>query len=191
MGLWSNIQTWAAGGDTSGAYKKASAANMVAQQQLEQAKNIKGKSVEETMREGQTAAGTAAANKAGEAMKNAKASAVMGNAGRLQAATAGANAAADASSQGYTETANASQALAAQQDQAEKQRQVDLAKAQADLTRAQGEQNIAQAEGEAQRKGAMRQATLGAVGALFSDEGCKDFKKRKHTYIKPEDRRQK
>ena len=189
MGLWSNIQTWAAGGDTSGAYKKAAAANMAAQQQLQVAKNIKNKSVEETMREGQAAAGTAAANKAGEAMKNAKAAAVMGNAGRLQAATAGAGAAADAASQGFTETANASQALAASQDQAEKQRQVDLAKAQADLTAAQGQNQIAQAEGEAGRKGAMRQATLGAVGALFSDEKVKSFKR--HTYIKPEDRRQK
>lgn len=188
MGLWSSMQTWAAGGDTSGAYKKAAAQNAVAQQQLQAAKNIKNKSVEETMQEGQTAAGIAAANKAGEAAKNAKAAAVMGNAGRLQAATAGANAAADAASQGFTETANASQALAAQQDAAEKQRQVDLAKAQADLTAAQGQQNINQAEGEAQRRGAMRQATLGAVGALFSDANCKKFK---HTYIPASERRKK
>lgn len=186
--MWSNLQTWAAGGDTSGAYKKAAVANMAAQQQLQAAKNIKNKSAEETMQEGQTAAGVAAANKAGEAAKNAKAAAVMGNAGRLQAATAGANAAADAASQGFTETANASQALAAQQDAAEKQRQVDLAKAQANLTAAQGQQQIAQAEGEADRRAGMRQATLGAVGSIFSDASCKKFK---HTYIKPEDRRQK
>ena len=189
MGLWSKLQTWASGGDTSGAYKEAERKNAAAQAQLEAAKNIKTKSNEELMKEGQSAAGVAAANKAGEAKKAAKAAATMGGAGRLQSATSAAQAAGEAASSGFQDTAAAQSAQAAQKDLAEKQAQIDLAKSQADLTAQQGQANIAQAESEANRKAGMRQTVLSAVGGLFSDERVKNFKK--HSYIKPEERRQK
>jgi hypothetical protein len=68
--------------------------------------------------EGRAAAGIAAADKAGEAKKAAKAAAMQGGGGKLAAATSGANAAANASAQGYAETANQMTGVAANQNAA-------------------------------------------------------------------------
>lgn len=68
--------------------------------------------------EGRSAAGIAASDKAGEAKKAAKAAAMQGGGGRLAAATSGANAAANASAQGYAETANQMTNVAANQNAA-------------------------------------------------------------------------
>jgi hypothetical protein len=68
--------------------------------------------------EGRAAAGVAAADKAGEAKKAAKAAAMQGGGGKLAAATSGANAAANASAQGYAETANQMTGVAANQNAA-------------------------------------------------------------------------
>lgn len=68
--------------------------------------------------EGRAAAGIAASDKAGEAKKAAKAAAMQGGGGRLAAATSGANAAANASAQGYAETANQMTGVAAGQNAA-------------------------------------------------------------------------
>lgn len=68
--------------------------------------------------EGRSAAGIAAADKAGEAKKAAKAAAMQGGGGKLAAATSGANAAANASAQGYAETANQMTNVAAGQNAA-------------------------------------------------------------------------
>lgn len=189
-----SIRNWATGGDNSGAYNTAAmiqqnAANQ-ANQTIEAAKNIKTRSAEETMKEGQAAAGVSAANAAGEAKKAAKAAATMGGANRLQSAMAGAAAAGKAASEGFSDTANAAAQTEAQKDLANKQAQVDLAKQQAqnitDTANAQAQGITAQAENAANRKSQLLQAGIGALAA-WSDESCKDFKK--HTYIAKEDRR--
>ena len=60
-----SIRNWATGGDNSGAYNTAAAvmnnAQNAANQTIEDAKNIKTRSAEETMKEGQAAAGVSAA----------------------------------------------------------------------------------------------------------------------------------
>ena len=187
MGIISNLKKQILG-DTSGAYESAARANEQAQQQLEAAKNIKTKSAEETMKEGQTAAGVAAANKAGEAKKQAKAAATMGNASRLQSALAGAGAASKAASEGFSDTANSQAQLASQKDLADKQNQINLAQKQADLTAQQGQQQIAQAEGEAQRKSNMATGIMSAL-AGWSDGRCKTYKV--HNYIEASNRSKK
>lgn len=73
--------------------------------------------VETLYNKGRGAAGVAANDKAGIAKKQATAAAKMGNASKLQAAIAGANAANDAVQQGYDETANQAAAMEASRQQ--------------------------------------------------------------------------
>ena len=73
--------------------------------------------VETLYNKGRSAAGVAANDKAGIAKKQATAAAKMGNASKLQAAIAGANAANDAVQQGYDETANQAAAMEASRQQ--------------------------------------------------------------------------
>lgn len=73
--------------------------------------------VETLYNKGRSTAGVAANDKAGIAKKQATAAAKMGNASKLQAAIAGANAANDAVQQGYDETANQAAAMEASRQQ--------------------------------------------------------------------------
>lgn len=87
-----------------------------AAQMLDEA-NTTTDDVETLYNKGRSAAGVAANDKAGIAKKQATAAAKMGNASKLQAAIAGANAANDAVQQGYDETANQAAAMEASRQQ--------------------------------------------------------------------------
>lgn len=173
MGLWSNFKDWATGEDE---VKKATAQ---ANKLIQQASELKTKSAEETMKEGRAAAGTAAADKAGEAKSQAKAASAMSGGSRLQNAMAGAKAAGKAASEGYTDTANQVAATQAQIDAQNVANKQNLAAQQAsNLTTA--------AQNKANREQQRNAAISTTLGSIFSDGTVKDIKK--HTYLKPEDR---
>lgn len=166
MGLFSSIYEWATGGDTSSAYEASR--NLLE----ERKKNIKG--AQQIMQESRAAAGTAAADKAGEAKKAASGAAKMANASKLTAATQGAAAAGNAASEGYQEAAQQASGIEAQKEQ------------QLTNIAAQQAQSVAEeAENKAKRKQSQNAAVLGAVASALSD-GNK--KVRKHCYIAVGDR---
>lgn len=173
MGLWSDFKDWATGEDET---EKATAQ---ANKLLQQASELQTKSAEETMKEGRTAAGAAAADKAGQAKTQAKAASAMSGGSRLQNATAGAKAAGQAASEGYTDTANQIAQTQAQIDAQQVANKQNLLSQQAANIQQSGQE-------KAKRAAAGRQGVLSAVGSIFSDGRTKDIKK--HTYLKQEDR---
>lgn len=166
MGLFNDLYNWATGGDTSDAY------NASRQLLEERKKNIKG--AQQIMQESRAAAGTAAADKAGEAKKAASGAAKMANASKLTAATQGAAAAGQAASEGYQEAAQSASALESQKEQ----QLTNLAQQQA--------QSVTdEAENKAKRRQSQNAAALGAVATALSDGNKKT---RKHCYIAVGDR---
>lgn len=128
---------------------------------------------------GRSAAGAAAADKAGIAKKQAKGAAMMNGASKLQGALQGAAAATDASQQGYDETANQAANLEAG---------IDKQKTAIDLEKANAEIDSARAKDKAinDNRNAMRNTAASIISA-FSDKNVKSFKK--HSYLKPEERK--
>lgn len=117
---------------------------------------------------GREVAGMQASDKAGEAKKTAKASAMMNNAGKMTAAVQAAQAAADAANEGYDEAAQNAAALSRAQEDAEKNAEMSKAQGQASsiMANAQGK---AQAEALAQQEKAnKRNKLLDAAGRLSS-----------------------
>lgn len=93
--------------------------------------NTQTDDIETLYNKGRGAAGVAANDKAGIAKKQATAAAKMGNASKLQAAIAGANAANDAVQQGYDETANQAAAMEASRQSQQAQMNYNRAAQQA------------------------------------------------------------
>lgn len=149
---------------------------------VEAKSNIKG--AEQLAQAGRAAAGQAAADKAGIAKKQAKAASMMQNVGKLKSAIAGSSAAADASAQGYSETAE----NAANREQTAEQQRYNAEKDIASNVIAKGA-----AEDERTRKNranlvkAAGDVTNAATTLLTSDGDCKNYKK--HTYINKEERK--
>lgn len=141
--------------------------------------SVQHKSINELQSEGKEAASTASANAAGEAKKQAKAAAVMGNASKLQAATQGAAAASDAATEGFQRASESATAQAAAQDNAQ-------VAAQQNALIAQQQQEAQRKENEKNRQAQLAGSVIGAVGSAFSDASKKKFKR--HTYIPAEAR---
>lgn len=117
---------------------------------------------------GRETAGMEAADKAGQAKKAAKAAAMMNNAGKMTAAVQGAQAAADAATNGYDEAANTAAAMSQSQENAEKADMMNRAgnKASAIYQAAAGK---AQAKADAQKaKEARRNQVLNTSGLITS-----------------------
>lgn len=139
--------------------------------------SVQHKSINELQSEGKEAASTASANAAGEAKKAAKAAAIMNNASKLQAATQGAAAAADAATEGFQRASESATAQAAAQDNAQ-------VAAQQNALIAQQQTEAQKKENEKNRQAQLASAVISGVGAAFSDASKKKFKK--HTYISPD-----
>ena len=124
--------------------------------------------IETLYNKGRGAAGVAANDKAGIAKKQATAAAKMGNASKLQAALAGANAANDAVQQGYDETANQAAAMEASRQQQQANLNYNRATQQAQ-TISDMYNSIADSKDQAARDRLNRQAQMGAsmASALF------------------------
>lgn len=117
---------------------------------------------------GRETAGMEAADKAGLAKREAKASAAMNGAGKMTQAVQGAQAASDASREGYDEAANTAASMSQAQENAEKQAELNKAQQQASslLQTAAGKANAAaQAQAAKEKK---RSDTLNAGATLTS-----------------------
>lgn len=114
------------------------------------------KSAKELYQEGREVAGQAAVDKAGIAKKQAKAASSMAGASKLFSAIQGAQAATDAATSGYDETAQSAAGLAASQENAQKAAEMSKATGQANvaMTGAQGIANTAMTAGQQEAQNA-------------------------------------
>lgn len=96
--------------------------------------NAARKSADQLYQEGKGTAAAMAGNKAGIAKQQAKAAAMQNSGSRLQAAIQGAQAATDASRQGFDESVESATGLAAANQNADIQNKLNAAKNKADLS---------------------------------------------------------
>lgn len=115
--------------------------------------NLNRKSAKQHYEAGREIAGMEASDKAGEAKRTAKATAMMNDAGKMTAAVQGAQAAADASSKGYDEAANVAASMSQAQEQAQRQDEINKTNAMANsiMTAAQNKANAKANANEANR----------------------------------------
>lgn len=147
-----------------------------ARKKLAQATELSKKTASDFQTEGRAAAGQAAADKAGQAKKQAKAATMQAGGNRLQAATNAAGAAQAASSEGYDTTSNAMTQAA----QAQNQAQISSLQAEA-----AAKQTEAKSKSEEADKWYDRGAQIASsfIGGMASSDSRK-----KHIYIPKEQR---
>lgn len=185
MATWSNALKKAGKAIATGGFSLVADAvkdNFSNNKKSEKVETQKSTSLPELQKQGREMAGQAAADKAGEAKRAAKAATMQTSGNKLAAATNAAAAAGNAASQGYADTANQMTSLAVNQEQSDLNRQ-----AQTDQFNAKMQEDRYQKQKD--RNATMFSSALGAAGAgiggALSDE---TKKKTKHTYIPVEKR---